>query len=94
MLWVKINELLKKQKSEFMYLQNCKEQVLEDGKVKISGPGIISGKMQSVVVEKENLKQWKNGLHAQDAFPNLTSDEREFLISGIDIGSFEEFLNQ
>lgn len=77
-----------------MYLQNCNEKDLDNGKVEISGPGIMTGETQTVIVKKENLERWKNGVHAQDAFTNLSPDEREFLISGIDIGGFEEFLDQ
>ena len=33
-------------------------------------------------VTEEQLYAHLNGMHAQDAFPNLTACEREFLISG------------
>lgn len=33
-------------------------------------------------ITPEQLKSWENGEHAQNAFPHLSPDEREFIISG------------
>ena len=33
-------------------------------------------------VTTEDLVHWESGALAQDAFPKLTADEREFIISG------------
>lgn len=38
---------------------------------------------QSVKVKEKDLKEYSNGAHAQHAFPYLSADERELLISGI-----------
>lgn len=32
-------------------------------------------------ISKEDLAAWRGGKHAQDAFPHLTDDQRELLIS-------------
>lgn len=36
-----------------------------------------------VSVKKEDYWAWQNGKHAQDAFPYLSVNDREMLISGI-----------
>lgn len=79
---------------EFMYLDQCDVKDLGDEKVEVSGPGVMTGEMQSVIVNEESLEKWRSGeLLAQEAFPELSDDEREFLISGIEIGNFNEFLD-
>ena len=40
-------------------------------------------------VTNEQLQAWENGTLIQDAMPNLTADEREFLITGLLPGEFE-----
>ena len=42
----------------------------------------VTGTPWSVTVYKEDYDAWKGGKYAQDAFPYLTADEREFIISG------------
>ena len=77
-----------------MYLDQCDVKNLGDGKVEVSGPGVMTGEPQSVVVNKERLEKWRSGeFLAQEAFSELSDDEREFLISGIEIGNFNEFLD-
>jgi len=34
-------------------------------------------------VTPEQIKAWENGMLIQDAMPNLSQDEREFIITGI-----------
>ena len=41
------------------------------------------GKPHDVLVSKADYAAWQNGKMAQDAFPYLSADEREILISGI-----------
>ena len=36
-----------------------------------------------VEVNENDYDDWQDGAHAQDAFPYLSADEREMLISGI-----------
>jgi len=77
-----------------MYLDRCEIENLEGEEVKVSGPGVMTGNQQSVIVNKKRLEKWRKGeLLAQEAFPELSADEREFLISGIEIGNFNEFLD-
>lgn len=41
------------------------------------------GKSHDVLVNENDYYDWKDGKLAQDAFPYLSADEREMLISGI-----------
>ncbi len=43
----------------------------------------ICGENHAVVVNVDDYINWKHGELAQDAFPYLSADEREILISGI-----------
>ena len=41
------------------------------------------GHGNEVEVNEMDYLDWQDGVHAQDAFPYLSADEREMLISGI-----------
>ena len=43
----------------------------------------VCGKKQVVTVKSEDYDKWENGELIQRAFPYLTSNERETLITGI-----------
>jgi hypothetical protein len=49
----------------------------------LTGECVICHKPQEVVVTSEALYKWQHGAFAQDAFPTLTVNQREFLISSI-----------
>lgn len=55
-----------------------------------SGPCVMTGKVYSVKVPKEGLYKYRKGALIQDAFPELTKDQREFLISGMSPEGWEE----
>lgn len=38
---------------------------------------------QDIAVTAEQLHAWQNGALIQDAMPNLTADEREFILTGM-----------
>lgn len=42
----------------------------------------LCGKVVAVRVDPEDIERWRGGTFVQDAFPYLTADERELLISG------------
>lgn len=44
-------------------------------------------------ITAEQLERWQNGELIQRVFPNLSADEREFLISGITPGTWEEYMS-
>lgn len=57
----------------------------DDGKrqtLRFTGPCIYCGDEQSVRVDAEAAIKFRDGGHAQDCFPDLPADQREFLISG------------
>ena len=45
----------------------------------------VSGKTSSMRLDLSEgaLQAWQGGMLAQDAMPNLTADEREFVMTGI-----------
>ena len=45
----------------------------------------ISGKINGMMipVSKNQIRRWEKGELIQDVMPDLTKDEREFMISGI-----------
>ena len=53
-----------------------------DGTITLFGPCAVTGEKYEVTVKEEELKQYEAGEYAQNAFPNLSADDREFLISG------------
>jgi hypothetical protein len=46
---------------------------------------ILSGKTttRDIDVEPEQVKAWQNGMLIQDAMPELSAPDREFIMSGI-----------
>ncbi len=51
----------------------------------ITRTSILSGKESTLDVpcDETQFKAWLGGMHIQDAMPNVSAEEREFLISGI-----------
>ena len=43
-----------------------------------------------IPVTEEQLTNWKNGMLIQNAMPNLTPDQREFLMTGITAKEWDE----
>ena len=41
------------------------------------------GNKNTVMVEAQDFMDWRDGLLAQDAFPYLSADDREVIISGV-----------
>lgn len=54
-----------------------------DFKVAVRGPCCDCGKPQEVIVADAALRKFRAGDFAQDCFPELPAEQREFLISGI-----------
>ncbi len=56
----------------------------------------ISGKAHSMDLDitKEQIEKWENGEVIQKAFPNLTADQREFLISGTTKEEWDKIFSQ
>lgn len=68
-----------------MYLSRCTyTESFEGGNhtYTFTGPCVVTGKPFSVTVPGDGLYRLNRGAHVQDAFPNLSPAEREFIISG------------
>lgn len=52
--------------------------------MKVTRKSLFSGQVNTMDLDvtEEQLARWRAGENIQDVFPNLTADEREFLISG------------
>ena len=58
----------------------------------ISKVSAISNKMHTMDIDvtDEQLQDWREGTSIQDAMPNLTPDEREFIKTGITSKEWDE----
>lgn len=56
----------------------------------------FSGQLNSmeIPVTKEQLKDWNNGTLIQNAMPNLTADQREFIMTGITPEEWSEIFRE
>lgn len=63
--------------------------------MKITRTDMITGKLNTLNLDIsiEQYNDWKFGRLIQDVMPHLSADEREFLITGIMPGTFEEHFN-
>jgi len=43
---------------------------------------MFCGKSHTLSVDEDGLINWQNGMHIQNALPELTAEKRELLISG------------
>lgn len=50
---------------------------------KFIGPCVVTREEYSVTVEGQELHRYRCGEYIQDAFPNLSRADREFLLTGI-----------
>ena len=55
---------------------------------------VICGERSYMTVNLDSYTKWTNGVYAQDAFPTMTADEREMLISGTHPQCFDEIFGQ
>jgi hypothetical protein len=54
-----------------------------NGSLTVEGKCVVTGKPYSLTVVTSQFVAWQRGALIQDAFPNLTDDEREILKTGI-----------
>ena len=56
-----------------------------ENNLSVTKPSMLSGLENTMVLDItfEQYDAWRDGTLIQDAMPNLTPDEREFLITGI-----------
>lgn len=72
----------------------CKcEEVMEPEHVFIySGHCRYTGDPHSVTVRAKDLERYRQGSFIQDAMPSLSSNDREFLISGTGPGYWDKLM--
>lgn len=60
--------------------------------MRITKKSMISGKEHTleIPVTEKQLENWQCGMLIQDAMPNLTPDQREFLMTGITAQEWED----
>ena len=54
----------------------------------------ITGKPFELTVNNEQLCKWRYGTFIQDAFPELTAGEREFIKTGITPDEFDSMFSE
>ena len=64
--------------------------------MKIAVKSPITGKdnVLDLPVTAEQIAKWQAGMLIQDAMPNLTPDQREFLISGCAPGEYDDLFKE
>ena len=62
----------------------------------ITKKSFISGieRTLEIPVTQEELDNWKGGMLAQEAFPDLTADQREFIMTGVTPDEWEETMKE
>ena len=62
--------------------------------MKITRQSMFSGKVRTLDLDISQFgyDQWMSGKLIQEALPNLSTDEREFLISGVTSEEWQEYL--
>lgn len=75
-----------------MYARH-KCQIVESGEdVVITGPYFDDrNRTRTVTVKRSDLQKYNEGTFIQDAFPYLSADDREFLISGMSPEGWDKF---
>ena len=64
--------------------------------MKITRTSTLSGKTHSMEIEvtQEQLRSWRqDGVLIQNAMPNLSADEREFIMTGITPAEWDSAFN-
>lgn len=53
--------------------------------MEITRRSMLSGKQttKDLPITPKELEYWKNGEHAQNVWPHLSADDREFIMTGI-----------
>lgn len=59
-----------------------------------TGKCVVTGKIYSVTVPAQGLFRYHQGEYIQKAFPNVSAEDREFLMSGISPEGWNEQLDE
>lgn len=61
--------------------RDFKFEMTEDSKIVASGVCTVTGNPYSVAITTDQFSEWRSGSMIQDVCPELSADQREFLIS-------------
>lgn len=64
--------------------------------MRITRKSNLSGEINTMDIgcTEEQYSNWENGMHIQDAMPNIPAEEREFIISGITPQEWNELFGE
>ncbi len=62
---------------------NLRLKLAPGKRIIVFGDCLFSGKYYRVTVDLEPFERWQSGEKIQDAFPDLSVDDREWLVSGV-----------
>jgi hypothetical protein len=75
--------------TKYAFRGNC-TATGDNGDVKIEGPCYSCSRPVAVTVKVADYRKFEGGKFAQDCFPYLSAEQREFLISGICSACWDE----
>ena len=61
----------------------------DDGRVEVHRECQVTGEVFILIVDAQALIDWREGKMIQDAFPQLTKDQREILMTGFTPAEWE-----
>ena len=67
---------------------------MEDNKILVEGTCRLCGKVHSFVADFEGVVAWQSGELIQNALPEVSASDREFLISGICPNCWDDMFGQ
>jgi hypothetical protein len=64
--------------------------------MKISKPSPLTGAIRHMEIDitENQIKAWQSGTMIQEAMPNISDDEREFLLSGLTPEEWNEMFKE
>ena len=69
------------------------ESARTPGHLMVTGQCTVTGDIYSIEVPAEGFARWEGGTLIQVALPDLSGDDREFLISGITPAAWDQIFN-
>lgn len=75
-------------------INNLEITQLNIAEVEIKGTCKLNHKYYSVICSVDGINAWYNGAYIQNAMPELSVDQREFLISGISPEGWKEYFGE
>lgn len=65
-----------------------------EGTYHVSGPCAVTGEEYATSYPERGVKLWIGGMHIQDAMPEISADDREFLLTGISPAGWDKLFAQ